>query len=44
MLLFQRSYPGDLGADFNGDGKSNIADAIAMLLAQRAGSCPDASN
>ena len=39
LLLYQRSYPGDLSTDFNGDGNASITDAIAMLLAQRDGSC-----
>ncbi len=38
-IRFQIDYPDSLKADFNGDGKTNIVDTIARLLAHRTGTC-----
>ena len=43
LLIFMRDNPGDPGADFNSDANVDITDAIALLLAMRDGTCPDAS-
>jgi len=41
LLNHLRNNPGDPAADFNRDGRANVLDALAMVIAQRSGACED---
>jgi len=41
LVIYLYENPRDLKADFNRDGGANILDAVALLLAQLNGTCPE---